>query len=77
MSMYAGFDPWVRKIPWRRKWQPAPVFLLRESHGQRSLAAYSPWGHKSRTRLSDETTTMCGGGGGMECVVCIFNKAPR
>ena len=35
-----GFDPWVRKIPWRRKWQPTPVFLPEESHGQRSLAGY-------------------------------------
>ena len=41
-----GFDPWVRKIPWRRKWQSIPVFLPGESHGQRSLAGYSPWGHK-------------------------------
>ena len=39
-----GFDPWVGKIPWRRAWQPTPVFLLRESHGQRSLEGYSPWG---------------------------------
>ena len=37
---------------WRRKWQPTPVFLPGESHRQRSLAGYSPWGHKSRTRLS-------------------------
>ena len=41
-----GFDPWVGKIPWRRAWQPTPVFLLGESHGQRSLAGYSPWGVK-------------------------------
>ena len=41
-----GFNPWVRKIPWRRKSQPTPVFLLEESHGQRSLAGYGPWGHK-------------------------------
>ena len=41
-----GFNPWVGKIPWRRKWQPTPVFLPGESHGQRSLACYSPWGHK-------------------------------
>ena len=41
-----GLDPWVGKIPWRRKWQPTPVFLPGESHGQRSLAGYSPWGHK-------------------------------
>ena len=36
-----GFDPWVRKIPWRRAWQPTPAFLPGESHGQRSLASYS------------------------------------
>ena len=38
--------PWVGKIPWRRKWQPTPVFLPGESHGQRSLVGYSPRGHK-------------------------------
>ena len=42
----SGFYLWVRKIPWRRKWQPTPVFLPGKSHGQRSLAGYSPWGHK-------------------------------
>jgi len=36
------FDPWVEKIPWRRKWQPIPVFLPGESHAQRSLVGYSP-----------------------------------
>ena len=41
-----GFDPWVWKIPWRRAWQPTPVFLPGESHGQRSLVDYSPWGCK-------------------------------
>ena len=41
-----GLIPWVGKIPWRRKWQPIPVFLLGKFHGQRSLAGYSPWGHK-------------------------------
>ena len=40
------FDPWVRKIPWRRRWQPTPGFLPGESHEQRSLVGYSPWGHK-------------------------------
>ena len=39
-----GFDPWVRKISWRRKY--TPVLLPRESHGQRSLVGYSPQGHK-------------------------------
>ena len=38
-----GFDPWVRKIPWRRKWQPTVVFLLGKSHEQRSLVGYSSW----------------------------------
>ena len=41
-----GLDPWVRKIPWRRKWQPTLVFLPGKSHGQRRLGGYSPWGHK-------------------------------
>ena len=41
-----GFDPSVGNIPWRRKWQPTPVFLPGESHGPRSLVGYSPWGHK-------------------------------
>jgi len=36
------FDPWVRKIPWRRAWQPTPVFLPEKSHGQRGLGCYSP-----------------------------------
>ena len=38
-------NPWVGKIPWRRKWQPAPILLPRKSYGQRSLAGYSLWGH--------------------------------
>ena len=41
-----GFDPWVQKIPWRRVWQPTPVFLPGEFHGKSSLAGYSPWGHR-------------------------------
>ena len=41
-----GFNPWVGKIPWRRVWQPTPVFLPGESHGQRSLAGYGLEGHK-------------------------------
>ena len=41
-----GSDPWVWKIPWRRKWHPTPAFLPEKSHGQRSLMGYSPKGHK-------------------------------
>ena len=42
----ARVDPWVGKIPWRRKWQPTPGFLPVKSHGQRSLAGCSPQGHR-------------------------------
>ena len=41
-----GLDPWVRKIPWRRKWQSSPLSLPGKSHEQRSLAGYSPWDHR-------------------------------
>ena len=48
------FEPWVGKIPWRREWQPTPVFLPGESHGQRNLVGYSPWGcQESDTTESD------------------------
>ena len=50
-------SPWVGKIPWRREWQPPPVFFPGESQGQRSLVDYSPWGRKSRTWLSDWHTS--------------------
>ena len=40
------FDPWIRKILWRREWQPARVFMPGESHEQRSLVGYNPWSHK-------------------------------
>ena len=43
-----GIDPCVRKIPWKREWQPTPVFLPGEPHGQRTLVGYSPWGHRVR-----------------------------
>ena len=41
-----GFEPWVGKIPWRGEWQPTPVFMPGEVHGQRSPVGYSPWGCK-------------------------------
>ena len=41
-----GFDPWIGKIPWRRKLHPTPVFLPGKSHGERRLSGYSPWGRK-------------------------------
>ena len=53
-----GFSPWVGKIPWTRAWQPTPVFLPGESHGQRSLAGYSPWGHKE-SDTTEPLNTAC------------------
>ena len=44
----SGFNPWVREVPWRRKWQPTPALLPEKSHEQRSLEDYSPWGPKSQ-----------------------------
>jgi len=41
-----SIDPWVGKIPQRRVWQPTPVFVSGESHGQRSLVGYTPWSWK-------------------------------
>ena len=48
-----GFDPWMEKIPWKRKWQPTPVFLPGKSRGHRSLVGYGPWGCEEWTQLSD------------------------
>ena len=49
-NLPAAQETWVWSLgqedPWSRKWQPTPVFLPGESHGQRTLASYSPWGHK-------------------------------
>ena len=56
-----GLNRWVGKIPWRRKWQPTPVSLPGESHGQRSLVGYSPWGRKesdTTERLHFHTTAI-------------------
>ena len=53
-----GFDPWVRKIPWRRVWLPTPIFLPREFHEQRSLTGYSPWGRKESDTTEWVTLTL-------------------
>ncbi|CAN0253687.1 unnamed protein product [Rangifer tarandus platyrhynchus] len=50
-----GFNPWLEKIPWSRKWQPTLVFLPGKSHGQRSFVGYSSWGCKE----SDTTDHAC------------------
>ena len=46
------FNPWVGKIPFRRAWQPTPLFLPEEFYGQRSLVVYSPWGCKESDRTA-------------------------
>ena len=50
-------DPWFGKVPWRRKWQPTPVFLPGEFHGQRSLVGYSSWGCKESDTTKQLTHT--------------------
>ena len=52
-----GFDPWVGKTPWGRKWQPTPVSLPGKSPGQRSLVGCSPWGHKESDTTEQLTLT--------------------
>ena len=51
-----GFNPWVGRILWRRKWQPTPVFLPGKIHGERSLVGYSPWDHRVRHEWVTEHT---------------------
>ena len=53
-----SFDPWVKKIPWSRKWQPTPVVLSGKFHGQTSLVSYSPWGHKE-SDTSEQLSMHC------------------
>ena len=54
-----GFGPWVGKIPWRREWQPSPVFLPGKFHGQRSPASYSLWGLKESDVTEQVHFTCC------------------
>ena len=54
-----GFNPWVGKIPWRRAWQPTPVFLPGESRGQRGLEGCSPRGHKESATTEQQHGMVC------------------
>src|SRR5574337_38816 len=73
-----GFDPSVRKIPWRRKWKPTPVLLPGKSHGWRSLAGFSLWGRKeldTTERLHFRFSLSCigeGNGNPLQCS-CLEN----
>ena len=53
-----GFNPWVRKIPWRQEWQPTPIFLLGEFHGQRKLVGYCPRESQRVTHTHTHTHTL-------------------
>ena len=53
------FSPWVRKSPWRKKWQSTPVLLPRKCHRQRSLVGYSPWGCKESDKIEWLSTCVC------------------
>ena len=56
-----GFSPWVRKICWRKKWEPTPLFLPEKSHGQRSLVGYSPGGRRELDMTEQLHTHTCAG----------------
>jgi len=58
MQERPGLVPWVRKIPWRREWQPTPIFLPGEFQGQRSLAGCSLWGHKELNTTEQLTLSL-------------------
>ena len=70
----SGFKAWVRKIPWRREWQPTPVFLPGESHEQRSQADYSLWGptESDVTERLTPSSPLCHSN---TKVVCVHGRA--
>ena len=69
-----GFDPWVGKIPWSRKWQPTTVFLPGKFHGQRSLVGYIVHGvTKSRTRRKIDITCTQGNGNFRSLALLLLN----
>ena len=75
-----GLNFWVRKISWRRKWQPTPVFLPGESHGWSSLVGYSPWGRKesdTTERLHFHFSLSCIGEGNGNPLQCSCLENPR
>ena len=69
-----GFDPWFGKIPWRRAWQPTPVFLPGESQGQRNLVGYNPWGCRESDMTEQLTFHFTSGYNGepLGCFCLVF-----
>ena len=76
-SKRCRFHPWVRKIPWKRSWQPTPVFLPGESHGQRSLVGYSPWDHKELDTTEATWHAVCFHSGGKGLISGQGTKIPH
>ena len=71
-----GFNPWVRKMPWRRKWQPTLVSLPRESHGQRTLVDYGPWDSLSTNTGAGSHVLLQGiflTQGSNPCLLCLLH----
>ena len=74
------FDPWIGKIPWRKKWQTTPVLLPGKSHGQRSLVGYSLWGCKesdTTEQLHFHSSLSCIGEGNGNPLQCSCLENPR
>ena len=67
-------DPWVGKIPWRRKWPPTPVLLPGKSHGSRSLVGYSPWCGVTRSQTSPSFLPSFNTEDRIECLLYINNS---
>ena len=67
-----GFNPWVRNIPWKRKWQPTPMFLPGEPHGQRTLVGYSPWGYKELDTTEQLTLSLVDVSGSSDLHLCCI-----
>ena len=74
------YDPWVGKMPWRRKWQPTPGLLPGNSHGRRSLVGCSPWGREesdTTEQLHFHFSLSCIGEGHDNPLQCSCLKNPR
>ena len=65
------FNPWVRKIPWRRKCQPTPVLLPGKSNGRKSLVGYSPWGSEKSGMAEHTILTF------LHCRLALYHRATR
>ena len=71
------FDPWTEKIPWRRAWQPTPVFLPSETRGQRSLTGYSPWDGRVGHNCSNLARNVFLGGASGKEAACQCRRCKR